>query len=123
MLAEQVAQHIGVDLHQIPTTEGNDAQYIANEGKACLACKTHLYSTLQSIHHRHVQQQRDNRDAAAPATASCVQLYNGTNADDLQDPTRLGLIAARHFDVKSPIQDLTKAQVRAVARQLPDRRS
>mmetsp|Transcript_15057 Transcript_15057/g.41645 ORF Transcript_15057/g.41645 Transcript_15057/m.41645 type:complete len:185 (-) Transcript_15057:256-810(-) len=38
--------------------------------------------------------------------------------DDLQDPTRLGLIAAQEFDVKSPLQHITKAQVRAAARHL-----
>eukprot|EP00977_Amphora_coffeiformis_P022884 scaffold11716_cov165-Amphora_coffeaeformis.AAC.7 len=106
-LAVRVADHLGVDLKQVPTAEGNDATYLANNGKACLACKTHLYSTLQAI-------VSDSQDAHA----SSFRLYNGTNADDRKDPTRLGLIAAREFNVFSPLQDLSKDQVRQVARHL-----
>lgn len=103
-LAEEVAQVIGVPLEQIPTTEGSDATYIENSGQACLACKTHLYSCLESI--------------AAHASSHSKRLYNGTNADDLQDPTRLGLIAADRFDVQSPLQRTPKEQVRIVGRHL-----
>ena len=105
-LAVRVADQLGVDLKQVPTSEGGDETYLANEGKACLACKTHLYSTLQVIitHSEHAH--------------ASFRLYNGTNADDRKDPTRLGLIAAREFDVFSPLQDLTKDQVRQVARHL-----
>lgn len=42
----------------------------------------------------------------------------GTNLDDLSDPTRLGLVAARDFEVASPLAGLSKAAVRAVARSL-----
>jgi PP-loop superfamily ATP-utilizing enzyme len=42
-------------------------------------------------------------------------LYNGTNADDLQDATRVGLLAAGNFDVKSPLQHSSKLQVRRAA--------
>ena len=45
-------------------------------------------------------------------------LYNGTNADDLQDPTRLGLIAANDFDVRSPLQSLPKQKVRLIGKHL-----
>jgi PP-loop superfamily ATP-utilizing enzyme len=38
-------------------------------------------------------------------------LFNGTNADDHKDPTRVGLKAARNFEVQSPIDHLTKGQV------------
>jgi uncharacterized protein len=103
-LAEEVAQVIGVPLEQIPTTEGSDATYIENSGQACLACKTHLYSCLESI--------------AEHASNGRKRLYNGTNADDLQDPTRLGLIAADRFDVQSPLKMTTKEQVRIVGRHL-----
>ena len=44
-----------------------------------------------------------------------VVLFNGTNGDDAQDPTRVGLIAATNFQVASPLSDLTKDQVREVA--------
>ncbi len=103
-LAEHIAKVIGVPLEQIQTTEGSDAVYIENSGQACLACKTHLYTCLGSI--------------ANHASGTGKQLYNGTNADDLQDPTRLGLIAADRFDVKSPLQNTPKDQVRIVGRHL-----
>jgi PP-loop superfamily ATP-utilizing enzyme len=45
-----------------------------------------------------------------------VVLYNGTNADDLTDPTRLGLLAASHHRVESPCCQLDKASVRRLAR-------
>ena len=105
-LAERVAEHLGIDFLKVPTTEGQDETYLANEGKACLACKTHLYSTLQAI----VQHGENAHNS--------FRLYNGTNADDRQDPTRLGLVAARDFHVQSPLRDLTKDQVRHVARHL-----
>lgn len=105
-LAVRVAHQLGIDLKQVPTTEGEDETYLANDGKACLACKTHLYSTLRAI-------VTDSEHAHA---SFC--LYNGTNADDRRDPTRLGLIAAREFHVRSPLQDLTKDRVRRVARHL-----
>jgi len=132
-LAEQVAAHIGVHLEQIPTTEGNDEMYIANDGRACLACKTHLYTCLSSIaNHYHKNSSDDtvvhdyNGDARIPQmggknnTVSSIhfQLYNGTNADDLKDPTRLGLIAADQFHVQSPLKFTPKALVRVVGRHL-----
>jgi PP-loop superfamily ATP-utilizing enzyme len=42
-------------------------------------------------------------------------IYNGTNADDKLDPTRLGLIAASEFQVVSPLETLTKQEVRDVS--------
>lgn len=104
-IAEQVATHIGIDLIQVPTTEGSDPIYIANAGKACLACKTHLYSALKAVVEHTVDQPTQ-------------KLYNGTNMDDLQDPTRLGLVAAANFSVHSPLEILTKEQVRQVAKHL-----
>jgi uncharacterized protein len=101
-LAEHVAQTIGVTLEQISTTEGSDEMYIENSGQACLACKTHLYSGLDAI-----VEHAGNR-----------RLYNGTNADDVQDPTRLGLIAADNFQVQSPLRYTTKENVRLAAKHL-----
>ncbi|CAI5709147.1 unnamed protein product [Peronospora destructor] len=45
-------------------------------------------------------------------------LYNGTNADDLLDSTRVGLMAASEFKVVSPLSELTKQEVRDVAKYL-----
>jgi len=47
-----------------------------------------------------------------------VILYNGTNADDLHDPTRLGLVAASNFAVRSPLSHMTKLDVRRAAKHL-----
>jgi uncharacterized protein (TIGR00268 family) len=98
--ARRVAFHLQIDLKEVKTTEGSDEMYIQNSGQACYACKTHLYASLQAIQ----------------ATCSTEQqLYNGTNADDLQDATRVGLLAASNFDVKSPLQHISKLQVRRAA--------
>ena len=105
-LAVRVAKQLGVELQQVATSEGEDDVYLANEGQACLACKTHLYATLQAI----VQHSENAHES--------FRLYNGTNADDLQDSTRLGLIAAREFHVASPLRHLPKSNVRQVARHL-----
>ena len=107
VLAETVANQIGISLEQVKTAEGSDDEYIRNDGKACLVCKTYLYSTLQSIASRYMANVQD-----------IVQLYNGTNADDRKDPTRLGLIAADNFDVLSPLASITKDQVRLAARHI-----
>jgi uncharacterized protein (TIGR00268 family) len=101
--ARRVALHLQVDLREVTTTEGSDDLYIANSGQACYACKTHLYASLQAVH------------------ATCSndqQLYNGTNSDDLQDETRVGLMAATNFHVQSPLRFISKAQVRSAARHL-----
>lgn len=111
-LAEHVAQVIGVTLEQIPTTEGTDATYIENSGQACLACKTHLYSCLDAI------VQHATTTTGSNNSNNNRRLYNGTNADDVQDPTRLGLIAADNFEVQSPLRYTTKENVRAAAKQL-----
>ena len=107
-LAQDIAAHIGINLQTVQTNEGQDAMYIENAGQACLACKTHLYSTLRAIHASHT--------ANTPTTT--MLFYNGTNADDLLDPTRLGLIAADEFQIQSPLRQTPKEQVRQAARHL-----
>ncbi len=113
-LAEEVAASIGVDLEQILTTEGTDELYVANDGRACLACKTHLYDNLKSIAEQYCSVEQETIRTGGTDTI----LYNGTNADDLKDPTRLGLIAANDFAVRSPLSGLPKDKVRAVGRHL-----
>jgi len=108
--ARRVAETIGIPFVTTPTHEGSQEMYIANEGKACLACKTELYRTLQAVH-RH-----SSSNISRSSSSSVVRLYNGTNADDLQDPTRLGLIAAANFQVASPLRDTPKHEVRLAAR-------
>ena len=110
-LAREVAQHIGVSITMIQTTEGEEEMYIQNAGQACLACKTNLYSSLNAVVD-HVEQNSVENGRWS------FQLYNGTNADDLQDPTRLGLIAAKKFEVLSPIDHISKSEVRQAAKHL-----
>jgi pyridinium-3,5-biscarboxylic acid mononucleotide sulfurtransferase len=102
--AHAVAAHIGIDFLEVETTEGSKPIYIENSGQACYACKTTLYSTLRGIY-----------DASRKPKNSHNELYNGTNKDDMQDATRVGLVAAAEFHVHSPIQTLDKATVREVA--------
>ena len=109
-LAELVAAGIGIELWKVPTEEGRLPGYVANAGEACFHCKMELYGTLERLA-RGVR-----RRAAAAGRADEVVLFNGTNADDRLDPTRLGLLAARDFGVASPLAALPKAEVRAVAR-------
>jgi uncharacterized protein len=111
-LAERVAEQVGVRFEQIATSEGDDEVYVANDGRACFACKTHLYTCLKSISDRYSFSSNNNNNN------NDVILYNGTNADDLMDPTRLGLIAADEFHVRSPLRYLTKNEVRLVGRHL-----
>lgn len=103
--AREVASHLNISLKEVKTREGDDSMYIENNGQACFACKSHLYESLQAVHHH---------------ATSCdnVQLYNGTNRDDLQDATRVGLIAAANFQVASPLQHTSKDNVRRAARHL-----
>lgn len=109
-LARQVSAHLGIDLTEVYPDEGSDEMYIANAGEACLACKTHLYTSLQLVLDHTLKNNNDN--------ISTASLYNGTNADDVLDPTRLGLIAAANFHVLSPLQHTTKDNVRIAAKHL-----
>eukprot|EP00566_Odontella_aurita_P001373 CAMPEP_0113548652 /NCGR_PEP_ID=MMETSP0015_2-20120614/13006_1 /TAXON_ID=2838 /ORGANISM="Odontella" /LENGTH=375 /DNA_ID=CAMNT_0000449293 /DNA_START=266 /DNA_END=1393 /DNA_ORIENTATION=+ /assembly_acc=CAM_ASM_000160 len=109
--ARSVAAVIGVDLLEVSTQEGTDPTYVANKGQACLACKTHLYSALNAVAAAALDMERVGRDGS-------VILYNGTNADDTKDPTRLGLVAASKFRVESPLLHTTKSDVRRAAKHL-----
>ena len=114
-IARKVAAKIGIELLEIETDEGKDPTYIANAGKACLACKTHLYSALEAVAKAAMTSSNARSDNGQPRR---VILYNGTNADDTQDPTRLGLVAASNFRVESPLIHTTKADVRRAAKHL-----
>ena len=100
--AAAVAAHVGVRHEEVETREGEADGYVRNDGEACLFCKRELYAALRAV--------------AGAAAGGGVVLVNGTNADDLRDPSRLGLVAAREFRVASPLAQLTKSSVRAAAR-------
>jgi len=105
-LAHRVAEQIGIVVKEVSTKEGDEEQYVKNEGMACFSCKSSLYSSLLAVF------EEEARDG--------VVLYNGTNADDVHDPTRVGLLAAKNFKVVQPLQALnaSKEQVRQVASEL-----
>lgn len=107
--ARAVAAHIGIALEELPTSEGAEPGYVANAGRACFYCKTTLYGAVTSLM---------QGMAARFGGPGELALFNGTNQDDLSDPTRVGLVAAANFSVHSPLDDLTKAQVRALAREV-----
>jgi pyridinium-3,5-biscarboxylic acid mononucleotide sulfurtransferase len=133
-MARRVSEQLGFSLTEVRTNEGSDPRYIANQGEACLACKTHLYTSLQlvldhtsKLYHTNVEALSTISSSSLPSSASTtspsfsqgtVQLYNGTNADDRQDPTRVGLLAAAAFQVVSPLDQIGKEQVRQAARHL-----
>lgn len=110
-LARSIASHIDIDLIEVSTDEGSDEKYIANDGTACLVCKNHLYSALNAVANKAKELGNNERN-------NNVTLFNGTNADDTKDPTRLGLISAKAFSVKSPLIHISKEEVRRAARHL-----
>lgn len=114
-LARKVAGGIGVGLQEVETNEGESQGYVKNEGQACYYCKTALYTTLEKVFEN---VRADRLSASGSAADPSVVLYNGTNMDDLQDPTRVGLMAAAKHNVCSPLSGLAKADVRRLAKHL-----
>lgn len=66
---------------ETPTSEGDVAQYVENEGLACYACKSTLYETLNTVGAAVTKNE---------SGSSNIVLFNGTNFDDFKDITRLG---------------------------------
>lgn len=112
ILARNIANDIGIPLQEVITKESSSKVYIENQGMSCYACKTHLYSALQETYDAIIQQENSK------SIDNKVIIFNGTNKDDIQDPTRVGLIAAKEYSVCSPIDHLTKDEVRQVAKEL-----
>lgn len=106
--ARSVASHIGIPLVEVSTSEGTHDDYLRNEGHSCYVCKTHLYSALEAVYREAARRTADRQNAS-------ISIFNGTNKDDLSDPTRVGLVAAKEFQVLSPLDQFTKAEVRAIA--------
>jgi uncharacterized protein len=110
-LARSVAQHIGIGLTEVPTQEGLHPTYIENKGQSCFICKNHLYSALEAVATQVTLSKNNNKNTR-------VLLFNGTNADDVQDPTRLGILSAKAFAVKSPLEFTKKQDVRIASQHL-----
>lgn len=121
-MARNVAKTIGIPLIEIPTTEGVNPEYIENIGKSCFHCKTNLYSTLSGLSRSLIESWEIYQDKISFTSRGNEQheiiMFNGTNADDKLDPSRLGLVAASNYSVKSPLDTLIKKEVRAIAKEL-----
>lgn len=102
--AEDIAAGIGIPLRFVRTEEYNDPVYVANDGLACYVCKSSIYDAMKRV----------EREAAAHPLEVC--LYNGSNAEDAEDPTRVGMRAAREHAVLSPLARFTKDEIRSMSR-------
>lgn len=102
-LAGELAEKWGMRHRIIVTDELLKPQYRENPVNRCFHCKTSLYEALEQI----------------AADEGYDHVLNGTNTDDLGDH-RPGLIAARNFDVVSPLVDagFAKSDIRALAASL-----
>jgi pyridinium-3,5-biscarboxylic acid mononucleotide sulfurtransferase len=99
--AKRVAAHIGIAHEIVRTDELARPGYRANGPDRCYFCKSELYDVLAQLAHE--------RGYAA--------LLSGANADD-QGDWRPGLRAAAEHGVVHPLHDVTKEQVRELARRL-----
>src|SRR5919204_4507840 len=102
--ARAVARAIGIAHETIATDELGRDGYVRNDKDRCYHCKTELYDRLGAL--------ASSRGYAA--------VLSGANADDEGD-WRPGLRAAAEHGVVHPLHDVTKPQVRQLARllQLP----
>ncbi len=99
-LTRELAQLWGLHHEVIVTDELQKDAYRANPLNRCFHCKTSLYTSLETL----AKERRYHI------------VLNGTNVDDLGDH-RPGLIAAKNFDVRSPLCEagMTKADIRTLA--------
>lgn len=99
-LAGELAEKWGMRHRIIVTDEILKPEYRANPVNRCFHCKTSLYEALEQI----------------AADEGYDHVLNGTNTDDLGDH-RPGLIAARNYEVVSPLVDagFAKRDIRALA--------
>jgi uncharacterized protein len=99
-IARRVAADIGIRHVELPTSEIDVAEYVANAPDRCFHCKSELYGVL-------------TRYAANEGFAT---IANGTIVDDFGD-YRPGLVAADNAAVRSPLAEckFDKAAVRRLA--------
>lgn len=102
-LTKDLAEKWGLHHEVIITDELQKSAYRENPINRCFHCKTSLYTSLEGL-----AQERGYEI-----------VLNGTNVDDLGDH-RPGLVAAKNFDVRSPLCDagMTKSEIRVLAAHL-----
>lgn len=100
--ATQLAKDRGWNLVVIRTSEFENEDYLKNDGSRCYFCRSELFRRMQEY---------------AGANAVEVLAY-GAMADDTFDPTRLGTLAAREYEIVAPLQlaDLGKEEIRHLSR-------
>ncbi|HEX9580130.1 MAG TPA: ATP-dependent sacrificial sulfur transferase LarE [Gemmatimonadales bacterium] len=101
--ALDIAQAFDVPVLEVPTSELDDANYVANRPDRCYFCKRELWSKL----------------AAVARARGLAVVVDGTHADDVGEH-RPGMRAARESQIRSPLAEagLTKVDVRTMARAL-----
>ena len=102
-LTKELAESWSLNHKVIITDELTKSEYKNNPINRCFHCKSSLYTSLESI----------------ASELGYDTVLNGTNIDDLGDH-RPGLIAAKNFDVRSPLCDakMTKQDIRDLANYL-----
>jgi uncharacterized protein len=105
LAAHEVARGLGVAVVEVTTYEGDRPEYQANGPDRCFHCKDELFRRI---------------DDEVLAAHRLDAVAYGENADDARRPDRPGSQAATEHAVLRPLADLglTKADVRALARQL-----
>jgi len=100
--ARDFAVGLGVAHHTPRTDEQARPGYAANGRDRCFHCKAELLSVLGPL----------------AAELGVAAVATGTNADDVQDPFRPGIRAARDAGAVTPLADagLTKDEVRTASR-------
>ena len=100
--ATELAEARGWNLVVLQTEEFARDEFLSNDGRRCYFCKGELFSKMR-------------KHAIAHGIAA---LAYGEIADDSQDPTRLGAVAAREHDILAPLQmaGLYKEDIRELSR-------
>ena len=101
--ARAMAQQFDLELIEVPTSELDDPDYVANDPSRCYFCKLELWRRLHEVIRKR----------------GFEVLADGANADDTGEH-RPGLKAAAEYSVRSPLIEVgyTKEDVRAEARTL-----
>jgi len=100
--ATELATGRGWNLVVINTQEFENENYLANDGRRCYFCRSELFRRMTDY-------ADENRVEV---------LAYGAMADDTFDPTRLGAVAAKEYDIVAPLQtaNLGKEEIRHLSR-------